>query len=87
MSNEKVFKKIREIINRHDPIGIISDDDNPDEYDPEVKEITTKLEKKYTQKELTEEILKIFIKYFTPQIVGDKNKYDLIAKEIMAILE
>lgn len=83
MEKEKVFLKIRTILNHYDPAGVISDVDNPDEYDLEVDKIINMLTENISQEILADGIYRIFVECFDQKIAGDRKKYDQIASKIL----
>ncbi len=87
MEQEDLFIKVRDIINKHDPAGVISDDDNIDEYDSEVKEVVKLLDANHTTETLSEDLRGIFKEYFTEEIAGPASKYNAMADELLKLPE
>ncbi len=87
MNKEKISIDIRKILNKYDPIGLIMDDLNPDEYDPEINKILEVLDSNMTENDLVEEIYNIFVEFFDDKMVRNKNIYKEIAKEILKIFD
>lgn len=87
MDEKKILSKIRKILNKYDPIGIILEDENLDEYDPEIHEIIALMKNNTYLENFPEEIFKIFIKYFDLETAGNKEKYTPIAQEILKLKE
>jgi hypothetical protein len=85
MNKEKISIEIRRILNKYDPVGLIMDDLNPDEYDPEINKILEALDSNMTENDLAEEIYNIFVEFFDDKIAGNKDIYKKVAKEVLEI--
>lgn len=86
MDNE-LFLAVRKILNKHDPDGVMYDDENPDEYDSEVKDILAILVTTDSVEQLSEKLRLIFVKAFNEKIAGDRSRYEPIAREILSLPE
>lgn len=75
-----LLKGVRSIVNKHDPIGLISGGAPEDEYDGEIIKITKLFLTEQTN--LAKGISQIFADSFGEEISQSESKYDLIAKEI-----
>ena len=75
-----LFKGIREIINKYDPINLVSGGAPEDEYDGEVIKIIKLLPE--NKEKLRNDIYKIFINSFNQETAGDRQVYDSIAGEV-----
>lgn len=64
INNQILFKKIRRIINKYDPIKLISIGCPKDEYDPEIKLILNDLSKCKSIKEINNLVYNIFVEMF-----------------------
>lgn len=69
------FLKLREIVNNHDPIGLIEIGCPIDEYDPEVKTIIVKLDLAKTEEDIHNLIFNEFTEWF-----GDMVKKENLSK-------
>lgn len=81
MENQENYTRLKKILNEVDPIGLI-DFDTPEslnEYDPEIKEILKQDISLMNNRELGESIYMIFVEFFSEELVGSKDKYELIA--------
>ncbi|ADQ78815.1 hypothetical protein Palpr_0659 [Paludibacter propionicigenes WB4] len=77
------FTQLRTIINKHDPIGLISDGAPEDEYEPEVKTIIVQLDTEMTEQQVHDLIYQEFIRWFEDEsTVGSKEYYSGLAKDI-----
>lgn len=77
------FFFIREIINKHDPIGLIAIGSPEDEYDPEVKTIVYQLKDVHTVKQIQDLVHQEFMRWFDETLVeGAYDTYAEIAIEI-----
>ena len=83
--NIALFHAVRKIVSEQDPIGIIFDDDNPDEYDAEVTDILPLLDQNYSVEELSKKIREIFVRWFGEQIASKYENYEQLAKKFLAI--
>ncbi len=82
-SHAAVFFFIREIINKHDPIGLIAIGAPEDEYDPEVKTIVYQLKDVRTIAQMQDLVYQEFLRWFEEKsIVGEWDSYAEIANEI-----
>ncbi len=86
--NRKLKNTLREIFNRHDPIGIyFGKNANFDEYDPEIRQLPLIFHKEMALKEFTDKLHKLFQRMFFPEIAGNKAKYGKLAKQIYELLK
>lgn len=86
MEKNSNYKLLKEIVNKHDPLGLI-DSDTPEsfsEYDPELKEIFTKDISSLDASELGEIIYKVFVDFFNEELAANKQVYIDIAKEFVS---
>ena len=74
------FIELRDIINSHDPIGLIKSGAPTDEYEPEVKTIIVQLDDKQNGNEVLDLIYKEFEKWFGD--AGNKENYIELAEDI-----
>lgn len=79
-----MFEKITKIINRIDPIGLLSLHSPEDEYKNEIKLIYfyLKKHKNINHNDLKNEIKRIFEEAFYPQVISD-NIYEIITNNIL----
>lgn len=85
--NNALLNGMKEVLNKHDPIGIYSGKNvNFDEYNSEIKEIYKIFKRCKNLDEFIIEIHKIFINFFKEEIVGSKEKYIKISKDIFELL-
>ncbi len=80
-----MIKKVRDIINKHDPIGLVKLGCPINEYHPEVKQIISKINLKNSVNELQEAVYHIFVNMFDKKLVGPKSKYQELSAEIFAL--
>ena len=86
--NTKLLIKVRKAVNKHDPISIhFGAGINDDEYDPEIKDIIAASKKCQTIDELTEAIYAIFKEWFGAEVVGKREKYVSLAKELFVLFQ
>ena len=86
--NTKIKQKLREIFNKHDPIGIYENDKiNVDEYDPEISGLIIRFKRSKNEDEFLVKIHALFIKMFSDDIAGPKQKYKKLAQEIYSFLK
>ncbi len=83
MEKSEIFIKIREIVNEIDPIGIVYDNENIDEYDAEVAQIAELITQMKDKNQLAKKIQDIFIDMFDKDIASDPKPYIEIAKKII----
>lgn len=75
--------QLLEIINRHDPIGIIfKEDGNWDEYAPEVDDIRGRLPSCKAQEDVQELLWRVFTAWFGKDIAETKEPFHAIAEDI-----
>lgn len=82
---KEMYKKVQQVINSVDPVGLVSGGAPEDEYDSQVNKIITLLQTDLEIETLTEEIHKIFIGSFGEETAGDKAKYLDIAEKVKMI--
>jgi hypothetical protein len=73
---------IKNVIDKHDPIGLLSIGAPDDEYIPEVKRLAPQIKKDMTEQELSTLIHDVFVEMFEMPI--DKALCDRMAKEIVS---
>ncbi|TPG86861.1 DUF1871 family protein [Brevibacillus laterosporus] len=67
--NQLVYAKVKNIIDRWDPIGLVGIDPEHDHYRIEINEIIKLLQSNYnTPEELAKHVESIFIEYFDDEI-------------------
>ncbi|MGH9628224.1 MAG: hypothetical protein ACRD7E_07780 [Bryobacteraceae bacterium] len=74
--------EISAIIFRHDPIGI-NFEENTDEYDAEAGTILTRLRSDMSLEEATAIVHEEFIRWFSREDAGPREKYSPLAAEIL----
>lgn len=79
---KEIKKKIGGVINRLDPINLISGGAPEDEYDGEVEKIIVLVQNNHDVDSLTEKIYSIFVESFGVEMAGDRGKYLEIAQKI-----
>jgi hypothetical protein len=82
-SYKQVFDEISAILFRHDPIGI-NFQENTDEYDAEVATILTQLRSDMLIEEATGIVHEEFIRWFSREDAGPREKCSPIAAEILS---
>ncbi len=75
------LNNIEEILLTHDPMRLIASGAPRDEYHEEAIKIANI--KFNTHEELTNEIIKIFTKSFSPDMIISEDEYKIIADEIL----
>ena len=84
---KKIKNGLREIFNKHDPIGIyFGKETNFDEYDPEISGVIIRFNRSKNVSEFTSEIHNLVTKMFSKEIAGEKSKYKKLAKEVYEFL-
>lgn len=80
---KELYSKVEEILFRHDPIGINSEE-NKDEYDPEVSTILPRLKDAKSEDDVINIVYAEFANWFGADTAGDKNSttYKKTAEEI-----
>lgn len=89
MNNINDFDLLKSIINKEDPIGLI-DFDSPEslsEYEPEIIQILKVNVNSLSNDELGQRIYNVFVKMFTQEIAGEKEKYYRIAEKFLGRIE
>lgn len=77
-----LFTLIKKVIDKHDPIGLLSIGAPDDEYIPEVKRLAPQIKKDMTVQELSTLIHDVFVEMFSEPI--DKSLCDKMAQEILS---
>ena len=78
---------MRKILNKHDPIGIyFGKDVNFDEYDPEIKDIYKIFKKCKNLDKFVIEVHKIFIKWFSSEVAGNKEEHIDLSRDLFNFL-
>ncbi len=86
MTNQKseIFLKIREILNRHDPMGLMGIAPE-DEYDPETEQIAAMVNGFKTEQDAIKGVKQVFEKMFAEVKPVNPESYGQIGKEILAL--
>ncbi len=83
----KLKNELREIFNKHDPIGIYRDKEtNFDEYDPEIEQLPLVFNKTSSVKEFADKLHEIFQRMFSKETAGKKANYRELAKDVYKLL-
>ncbi len=82
MTYEAVFKKAREIVNQHDPMGLICIGCPKDEYDTEIAMILKNYADAKDEDELTKIVWEVFVQCFDEKFVHPKEKYRPLARDL-----
>ena len=77
-----LFTLIKNVIDKHDPIGLLSAGCPDDEYIPEVKRLAPQIKKDMTVQELSTLIHDVFVEMFSEPI--DKALCDRMAQKILS---
>ena len=77
----KFPKKLRSIINKHDPLNLIIIGCSEDEYDPEVETIYEKLKPTNTEEEILDIVYDEFVNWFGSS-AGHKDSYIEMSKDV-----
>lgn len=78
-----VAKNVQEIINQHDPVGLVAGGAPDDEYDTEIGEIIAILRTETEKNSLADKINSIFKEAFGNEIEQNKDLYLIIADELL----
>lgn len=85
---EKVLlNKIRKILNKHDPMGLIRMGAPEDEYNPEVEEIMDVARKSHDVDEFIDYVHEIFINWFTETDAGPRDRYISLSKDLYELFK
>lgn len=82
-SYKRLLNEISAIIFRHDPVAI-NFEENTDEYDPEAGAILTRLRSDMSVQEATGIVHEEFIRWFSREDAGPREKYSVLAAEILS---
>lgn len=82
------MNRLRNILNKHDPIGIyFGKKVNFDEYDSEIKNIYKDFRRYKDFDQFCKRVYSIFKFWFGADVVGDKSKYDKLSKDLYLVLK
>lgn len=73
---------IKKVIDKYDPIGLLSIGCPQNEYNVEIKDISTNICQCKNTKEIQKHIHKTFVKWFGKNIAGKSEKYKKPAEDI-----
>ena len=82
MIDDTLQDRVRKIINRHDPVGLLKMGAPTDEYDSELKRIIPLLSEVGSRDELHEKVYQLFVEMFRPATVGSKAQYAGLSEEL-----
>ena len=77
-----LFDDVAALLFRHDPIGISFDNENTDEYEPEVGTILPRLRTCNSVDDVRRVVRQEFVRWFSPETAGQETAYTTIAAEI-----
>ncbi len=77
-----LFFAVRDVLSRRDPVGIVFDDINPDEYEPEVRTIIPRLKEANCVDYVRRIVFEEFVKWFDQATAEPEARYQEIAREI-----
>lgn len=81
--NKKILANlVRNKLNKIDPVGFISMGVPKDEYDPEIKEILSKIHLCKSEKDLEELMYNTFVKMFDERLAGSREIYRELSSRI-----
>ncbi|MEK7639127.1 MAG: hypothetical protein AAB388_03135 [Patescibacteria group bacterium] len=86
MNEGENYNLLKQIINEVDPIGLI-DHETPEsfsEYNAELNEILKEDISHLNDRQLGQLIYEVFVRFFNEDLVGSKDKYNLIASKFLA---
>ncbi len=86
MDDKIDYTLLKQIVNDVDPVGLI-DFDTPEslsEYDPELREILKEDISLLSSEQLGQRIYEVFVMFFNKELVGKRERYDLIADKFFA---
>ncbi len=86
-TDAEVRERMREIMNRYDPLRLLKMGAPDDEYVPEIKRIIPRLRRITTVDQLQDIIYKTFVEMFDEQMAGPKEDYRRLSEEIYAAQE
>lgn len=85
---KRLLSLVREVVNKHDPAGIMISPDAPeDEYDQEVARILPLLTRNLSQHELSREIDAIFSAQFNMGKAGSGESFEPLAEELLSVVK
>ncbi len=79
-----VFEAVQEIVNKHDPIGLVSGGAPDDEYHTEIGQIVSLLRNTSNKEILAREIGEIFKKFFG-EIETDEDSYLALSEDLLEL--
>ena len=86
-SHADIFFSVREIISKHDPIGLMAIGAPEDEYDPEVKTIVYQIKNVHTLEQIQDLLHQEFMRWLNEKsIVGERESYLEMAKDLHHLL-
>lgn len=77
--------RIRELVNKYDPIHLIDMGCPEDEYDGEVKRIIKGFKKTSNPEQLRNLLHGIFVEMFDERLAGPKENYQLLAADLFKL--
>ncbi len=84
-TDAEIRERMREIMNRYDPLRLLRMGAPDDEYVPEIKRIIPKLRRAATVEQLQEVVYQTFVDMFDQQMAGPKENYRKMSEEIYVL--
>ena len=85
MEEGTLLLKIKEIIDKHDPIRLLKIGCPEDEYHPEIQIIAPILEDSNSTDELHNSVYELFVQWFSKDDAGAKENYIELSEELYAL--
>jgi hypothetical protein len=82
-----LYDELPRLFARIDPVGIIYGEDNPDEYDPEVRAILLRVEPVRSREDLRDVMAQVFEQMFAPMEVHHDRWLDRASEEAWALIQ
>lgn len=80
-----IFTNVQELVNRHDPVGLVEGGAPDDEYSAEVGKIVSILRQEVEASSLAEKIHQVFRDSFGDNIKVEKHLYLILATELLQL--
>lgn len=80
-------ERVKEILIKHDPIGLVSLGAPNDEYSPESQMIAPQLRTNMSESDIVDIVHAEFVKWFYKKLAGDREQYMEIATDISRVIE
>ncbi len=85
MIDDLLRERVRDVVNKYDPIRLLRMGAPTDEYDLEIQQILPLLSTVGSASEFHDKVHDIFVRMFTDKVAGPKDHYSQLSEELYSL--